>query len=386
MQAFFSYFLIFIAISLFVYYNMAMIPQGRGTKKRRIRPLTGKVLRYMFGSFDIGLDLGTSTVLVYVKGKGIVLREPSVVAIDKNTGRALAFGTAAQEMIGRTPGNILAVHPLRDGVISDYGVTRQMIREYIDKVCGFRLRKPRLVVSVPCGITEVEERAVFDAGSQAGARNVYLIEEPLAAAIGAGLDIYRPVGSMVVDIGGGTTDVAVISLNGLVESSTIRTAGVAFNEALIKYVKNKHKILIGDRTAEDLKLSIGCVHPSAQEREEEAKGRCLVTGLPKSFTISSAEMLEAFEETAGIICDEVHNVLERTPPELVGDIAQNGILLTGGGSQLAGFDKLITVKTGIFARVADDPVDCVANGCGKSLDDIADLQDSIMRTNRKTYL
>ena len=340
----------------------------------------------MFGSLDIGLDLGTATVLLYVKGQGIVLREPSVVAIDKNTGRALAFGTDAQNMIGRTPGNILAVRPLRDGVISDYGVTQQMIKHYLDKVSGFRLRKPRLVVCVPCNITEVEERAVFDAGTQGGARNVYLIEEPLAAAIGAGLDIYRPCGNMVVDIGGGTTDIAVVSLNGIVEASSLKIAGDEFNEAVIKYVKAKHKILIGDRTAEDLKIRLGCVYPMPSQREEEAKGRCLVTGLPKTFTISNAEMLEAFEEVAADICEEVHNVLERTPPELVGDIAQNGIVLTGGGSQLYGFDKLITAKTGIFCRVADDPVSCVAIGTGKSLDDITNLQESMMRTSRKSYL
>ena len=340
----------------------------------------------MFANYDIGLDLGTASVLVYVKGKGIVLREPSVVAIDKTTGKALAFGSEAQNMIGRTPTNIIAVRPLRDGVISDYGVTQRMIKEYIDKISGFRLRKPRLVVCVPCNITEVEERAVFDAGMQAGARNVFLIEEPLAAAIGAGLDIYRPSGNMVVDIGGGTTDIAVISLNGIVESTSLKIAGSDFDEALIKYVKTKHKILIGDRTAEDLKIKIGSVYPQKEEREEEAKGRCLITGLPKTFTISSSEVLEAFSEAAAAICEEVHSVLERTPPELMGDIAQNGIVLTGGGSLLYGFDKLICARTGIYTRVAEDPVSCVAIGTGKSLDDIANLQAGIMRTSRKNYL
>jgi len=340
----------------------------------------------MFANYDIGLDLGTASVLVYVKGKGIVLREPSVVAIDKNTGKALAFGTEAQNMIGRTPANIIAVRPLRDGVISDYGVTMRMIKEYIDKVSGFRFRKPRLVVCVPCDITEVEERAVFDAGMQAGARNVYLIEEPLAAAIGAGLDIYRPSGNMVVDIGGGTTDIAVISLNGIVESTSLKIAGSEFDEALIKYVKAKHKILIGDRTAEELKIRIGGVYPMKEEREEEAKGRCLITGLPKTFTITSSEVLEAFEEVSSAIVEEVHSVLERTPPELVGDISQNGIVLTGGGSLLYGFDKLICARTGIYARLAEDPVTCVAVGTGKSLDDIANLQTGVMRTSRKVYL
>ena len=283
-------------------------------------------------SKDIGIDLGTASILVYVKGKGVVLREPSVVAIDKNTGKLLKVGTEAQQMLGRTPGNIVAIRPLREGVISDYDMTERMLKEFIRKVTSFRLFKPRIVICVPSGITEVEERAVIDAGIQAGARRVYLIEEPVAAAIGAGIDIAKPDGHMIVDIGGGTTDIAVISLSGIVESTSIKIAGDQFDEAIVKYIRRKHNVLIGERTAEELKMQIGCVFPRPEEQTVEIKGRCLMTGLPRVFSVSSSEMIEAFEEVSTRILEAIHGVLERTPPELVADISTNGIVMTGGGS------------------------------------------------------
>jgi rod shape-determining protein MreB len=311
-------------------------------------------------SKDIGIDLGTASILIYIKGKGIVLREPSVVALDKNTGKLLTVGEEAQRMLGRTPGNIVAIRPLREGVISDYDMTERMLKELLRKVTSFRIFKPRVVICVPSGITEVEERAVVDAGIQAGARQVFLIEEPVAAAIGAGIDITQPDGHMVVDIGGGTSDIAVISLSGIVESSSIKIAGDQFNEAIIKYIRRKHNVLIGERTAEDLKISIGCVFPRPEEQTVEIKGRCLMTGLPRVFQVNSSEMIEAFEEVSERILEAIHGVLERTPPELVADISTNGIVLTGGGSLVWGFDKLIEARTGIETHVADDAVSCVA--------------------------
>ena len=276
---------------------------------------------------DIGIDLGTASVLIYIKGQGIVLNEPSVVAMDKNTGKLLKVGADAQAMLGRTPGNIVAIRPLRDGVISDYDMTERMLKEFIHKVNGFQLFKPRVIICVPSGITEVEERAVIDAGIQAGARSVYLIEEPVAAATGAGIDIAKPDGHLIIDIGGGTTDIAVISLSGVVESASIKVAGDMFNEAVVKYIRRKHNVLIGERTAEELKIQIGCVYPQEEEQTVEVKGRCLMTGLPKVFSVSSSEMIEAFEEPAERILEAVHSVLERTPPELVADISTNGIVI-----------------------------------------------------------
>jgi len=334
---------------------------------------------------DIGIDLGTASVLVFVKGKGVVLREPSVVALDKASGKAIAIGSEAQRMLGRTPGNIIAIRPMRDGVISDYEVTKQMIKEFIRKVCGFRLVKPRLVICVPSGITEVEERAVIDAGLDSGARQVFLIEEPVAAAIGAGIDIAKPEGNMIVDIGGGTTDVAVISLGGIVESHSIKVAGDRFDEAIIKYVRRKHNVLIGERTAEEVKINIGCVYPREENLVLEIKGRCLLTGLPKVIEITSAETMEAFEETTISIVEAIHLVLERTPPELVGDISSNGIIMTGGGSLVYGFDRLITEHTGIVTHVADDAVSCVVYGTGKALDNLAIMQDGTMNISRRRY-
>ena len=337
-------------------------------------------------SSDIGIDLGTATVLVYVKGKGIVLNEPSVVAVNKVTGELVAGGTEAQEALGRTPDNIIAIRPLREGVISDYEMTELMIKEFIRKVQGFRLFKPNVVICVPSIITEVEERAVIDAGTQAGAKRVFLIEEPVAAAIGAGLDISRPNGNLVVDIGGGTTDIAVISLGGIVESTSIKIAGDKFDEAIIKYVRRKHNALIGERTAEQVKKTIGCVYPRTEEEIMEVKGRCLMTGLPRTFTLSSSEILEALEEVSSAIVEAIHGVLERTPPELTGDISSNGIVMTGGGSLIWGFDKLVASKTGIPTRVADEAVSCVAYGTGNCLENLASMQDGTINLSRKRQM
>ncbi len=332
---------------------------------------------------DIGIDLGTASVLVYVKNKGIVLNEPSVVAMDKNTGKLLKVGEEARQMLGRTPGNIVAIRPLREGVISDYDMTERMLKEFIRKVSGFMVFKPRVIICVPSGITEVEERAVVDAGIQSGCRRVYLIEEPIAAAIGAGIDIMKPDGHMVVDIGGGTADIAVISLGGVVESASIKVAGDQFNEAVVKYMRRKHNILVGDSTAEKMKIAIGCVYPREEEAFMDVKGRCLLTGLPKTITVSSAEMLEAFEEPTESILESIHAVLERTPPELVADVSTNGIMMTGGGSMVYGFDKLITSRTGIATSVAENAIACVAEGTGRSLDMITDMQEGTMNLSRR---
>ena len=280
----------------------------------------------MFGfGQDIGIDLGTATVIAYVKGKGIVLREPAVVAVDKISGDVLAVGQEARRMLGRTPGNIVATRPLRDGVISDYTVTEKMLKYFINKVCGKFIFAPRIMICIPSQVTEVEKRAVIDAASQAGARKVYLIEEPIAAAIGAGIDISKPYGNMIVDIGGGTTDVAVISLGGSVVSTSLKIAGDKLDEAIVRYIKRKHNIMIGERTAEDLKINIGCVYPKIQDVEMDIRGRDLSTGLPKTITVYSSEMLEALIEPAMMIVDAVHSVLERTPPELAADISDKGI-------------------------------------------------------------
>ena len=327
----------------------------------------------MFGfGQDIGIDLGT--VIAYVKGKGIVLREPSVVAVDKNSGDVLAVGQEARRMLGRTPGNIVATRPLRDGVISDYTVTEKMLKYFINKVCGKFIFAPRIMICIPSQVTEVEKRAVIDAASQAGARKVYLIEEPIAAAIGAGIDISKPCGNMIVDIGGGTTDIAVISLGGSVVSTSLKVAGDKLDEAIVKYIKRKHNIMIGERTAEDLKINIGCVYPKIQDVEMDIRGRDLSTGLPKTITVYSSEMLEALIEPAMMIVDAVHSVLERTPPELAADISDRGIYMTGGGCLVDGLDKLLQEKTGINVMIADDAVSCVALGTGKALDNLDNLE------------
>ena len=325
----------------------------------------------MFGfGQDIGIDLGTATVIAYVKGKGIVLREPSVVAVYRNSGDVLAVGQEARRMLGRTPGNIIATRPLREGVISDYTVTEKMLKYFINKVCGKFIFAPRIMICIPSQVTEVEKRAVIDAASQAGARKVYLIEEPIAAAIGAGIDISKPCGNMIVDIGGGTTDVAVISLGGSVVSTSLKVAGDKLDEAIVKYIKRKHNIMIGERTAEDLKINIGCVYPKIQDMEMDIRGRDLATGLPKTVTIYSSEMLEALIEPAMMIVDAVHSVLEKTPPELASDISDRGIYMTGGGCLVDGLDKLLQEKTGINVMIAEDAVSCVALGTGKALDNL----------------
>ena len=338
-----------------------------------------------FSGNDIGIDLGTASILVFVKGKGIALCEPSVVAIDKNTGKTLAIGSEAQSMLGRTPGNIIAVRPLREGVISDYEMTEKMIKHFIKKVLGFRLFKPNVVICIPSVITEVEERAVIDAGEQAGARRVYLIEEPVAAAIGAGVDIAQPNGNMIVDIGGGTADVAVISLGGIVESSSVKVAGDKFDEAIIKYMRKEHKLYIGERTAEELKLTIGTAFPREEVVVQECRGRDLVTGLPKSVEVTSDEMMAALDEAMITITEAVHNVLEKTPPELAADISNSGIVLTGGGALLYGIDKRIEDRTGIKVRIADDPKSCVAIGTGTALDSLRALEGNSLN-RRAPYL
>ena len=323
---------------------------------------------------DIGIDLGTATVIAYVKGKGIVLREPSVVAVDSNTGEVLAVGKEARRMLGRTPGNIVATRPLREGVISNYTVTEKMLKYFINKVCGRFVFAPRIMICIPSRVTEVEKKAVIDAATQAGARKVYLIEEPIAAAIGAGIDISKPCGNMVVDIGGGTTDIAVLSLGGSVTSTSLKVAGDKFDEYIIKYIKKKHNIIIGERTAEDLKVNIGCVYPKMQDVEMDIRGRDLIDGLPKTITIHSSEMLEAMIEPALMIVDAVHSVLEKTPPELAADISDRGIYMTGGGCLVDGLDKLLQEKTGINVMIAQDTVSCVALGTGKALDNLDSLK------------
>jgi len=324
---------------------------------------------FVFGQ-DIGIDLGTATVIAYVKGKGVVLREPSVVAVDNNTNEVLAVGQEARRMLGRTPGNIVATRPLKDGVISNYTVTEKMLKYFINKIGGKSIFAPRIMICIPSQVTEVERKAVIDAASQAGARKVYLIEEPIAAAIGAGIDISKPCGNMIVDIGGGTTDIAVISLGGSVVSTSIKVAGDKFDEAVIKYIKKKHNVIIGERTAEELKVNIGCVYPKIQDIEMDIRGRDLTTGLPKTLTIYSSEMMEALIEPAMMIVDAVHSVLEKTPPELAADISDKGIYMTGGGSLLDGLDKLLQEKTGINVMIANDTVSCVALGTGKALDNL----------------
>ena len=319
---------------------------------------------------DIGIDLGTASILVYIRGKGVVLKEPSVVAFDRDTNKIKAIGEDARLMLGRTPGNIVAVRPLRQGVISDYTVTEKMMKYFIQKAMGRRtLRKPRIAVCVPSGVTEVEKKAVEDATYQAGARDVSIIEEPIAAAIGAGIDISKPCGNMIVDIGGGTSDIAVISLGGTVVSASIKVAGDDFDEAIVRHMRKKHNMLIGERTAEDIKITIGAAHPKPQEEYMEIKGRDLLTGLPKNVRISSSEVVEAIREPVTAIVDAIKEALEETPPELAADIMEKGIMLTGGGALLSGLDKIIKIETGMPVCIAENPLDCVALGTGKCLEE-----------------
>ena len=339
---------------------------------------------HMFGmSMDIGVDLGTANVLVYIKGKGIVLREPSVVAIDRDTNTVLAVGEEARRMLGRTPGNIIAIRPLREGVIADYDTTETMLRHFIQKVVPRKIFfKPRIMVCIPSGVTTVEKRAVLEAAVQAGAKKTYLIEEPLAAALGAGLDISEPCGSMVIDIGGGTTDVAVLSLGGIVVSESLRVGGDKFDEALVRYVKREYNVMIGERTAEQMKVNIGTALATGRNESMEIRGRDLVSGLPKTLRITSAETFDALYESVSLIVQRVKTVLEITPPELSSDIMDRGIVMTGGGSMLYGLDKLIQQETGIPTYLAEDPLSCVALGTGKALDSLGTLEDSLTTLKR----
>lgn len=328
-----------------------------------------------FFAKDIGIDLGTANTLVHVKGKGIVVREPSVVAINKKSNTILAVGDEAKSMIGRTPGDIVAIRPMKDGVIADFDVTQSMLKYFIKKAfTGGIMSKPRVVICVPSGVTEVEKRAVEEASLQAGAKEAYLIEEPMAAAIGANLPVEEPSGSMIVDIGGGTSEVAVISLGGIVTSKSLRIAGDEFDEAIVHYVKKEYNLMIGERTAEEIKMTIGAAYPKPKEEYMEVRGRDLITGLPKNLSISSAEIMEALKEPINSIVDSIKYTLEKTPPELASDIMDKGIMLAGGGALLSGLDKLIKEETGMSVMVAENPLDCVAIGAGKVLDEIETLK------------
>ncbi|MBO6113154.1 MAG: rod shape-determining protein [Lachnospiraceae bacterium] len=327
---------------------------------------------------DIGIDLGTASVLVYIRGKGVVLKEPSVVAFDRDTNKIKAIGEDARLMLGRTPGNIVAIRPMRQGVISDYTVTEKMLKYFIQKAVGKKtFRKPRICVGVPSAASEVERKAVEDAAYQAGAREVGIIEEPIAAAIGAGIDISKACGNMIVDIGGGTSDIAVISLGGAVESTSIKIAGDDFDEAIVRYMRKKHNLLIGERTAEDLKINIGSVFQRPEIDYMDVRGRNLLTGLPVTIEVSSEETEEALKETTSQIVEAIHSVLERTPPELAADIAGRGIVLTGGGCLLRGLEELITEKTGINTMTAEDPMTAVAIGTGKYVDFLSGYHDEV---------
>lgn len=337
-------------------------------------------------SEEVGIDLGTANVLIYIDGKGIVLQEPSVVAVNRDTREILAVGSEAKRMIGRTPGNIAAIRPLRDGVISDYDVTEKMLQYFIRKACGTtRFFKPRIIVCVPSGVTEVEKRAVKEAVMQAGSRSVYLIEEPVAAAIGAGIDIAGPEGIMIIDIGGGTTDIAVISMGSIVTSISVKTAGDKFDDNIVKYMRRNYNLFIGERMAEKLKKEIGAAYHSEEIMRALCKGRDLVSGLPETVEISSTEILDALEEPLDEICEAVHNVLEKTPPELAADVGESGIMITGGGAYLRGIDKRIQQRTGIRTMIADEADFCVARGTGESLKYI-DVISKNSLNRRETYI
>jgi len=336
-----------------------------------------------FFAKDIGIDLGTANTLVHVKGKGIVIREPSVVAINKSTKTILAVGDDAKSMIGRTPGDIVAIRPMKDGVIADFDITQSMLKYFIKRAMGGSVvSKPRVVICVPSGVTEVEKRAVEEATLAAGAKEAYLIEEPMAAAIGANLPVEEPTGSMIVDIGGGTSEVAVISLGGVVTSKSLRIAGDEFDEAIVHFVKKEYNLMIGERSAEQIKLSIGNAFPKPKEEYMEVRGRDLITGLPKNITISSSEINEALKEPINSIVDSIKYTLEKTPPELASDIMDKGIMLAGGGALLSGLDKLIHEETGMPVMVAENPLDCVAIGTGKVLEEIETLK-RVLITPRK---
>ena len=335
---------------------------------------------------DIAIDMGTNDVLLFVRGKGVQVREPTIVAVDKYTGKLLKVGREAQKMLGRTPASIVPIHPIASGVISDYDMTVAMLRELIGRVTSFSLFKPRVLLTVPGSISGVEERALIDAAVEAGARKVYLVESAVATATGAGVDVSKPDGHLVIDIGGGTTETAVVSLGGVAECESIRVAGGEFDEAIVRYIRRRHNVLIGAKTAEEVKMSIGCLVQKPDIGLEEVKGRDLVTGLPKMVQISSAELVDVLMEPAKAILESIHLVLERTPPELVSDISQNGIIMSGGGSLLYGFDRLVEEDTGIRTLVVDDPVSCQAYGAGKMLHALNDMTDGMVNFARKRQL
>ena len=343
---------------------------------------------FQFFTQDLGIDLGTANVLIYADGQGVVIREPSVVAVDKNSGKILQVGAAARNMLGRTPGNVVAMHPLKDGVISDHELTVKMLQSLFHSInkSSIFAPKPRVVISVPSGITEVEERTIINAAAEAGARRVYLIEEPLAAALGAGLDLNSPTGHMVVDIGAGTTDIAVLSMNGVATSSSLKVAGNAFDEAIARYVRRKHGVIIGQTTAEDVKIQIGSVYPRNEDPTMVVKGRDAKNGIPRELILSASEVSEVLIRMGRQIADEVLSVLEDTSPELVGDIAQTGITLTGGGAQIYGMDMLLSERTGVRCTLADDAPSCVVYGCGRSLAWINQMTEGPINVARKRLL
>ncbi len=341
----------------------------------------------LFSGFikDLGVDLGTANTLVYIKGKGIVAREPSVVAIQANTKQVLAVGEEAKRMIGRTPGNIIAIRPLKDGVIADFDITKSMLKHFIRKATKRRtFFQPRVVVCVPSGVTEVEKRAVEEAAIHAGARDAYLIEEPMAAAIGAGLPVQEPTGSMIVDIGGGTTEVAIISLGGIVTSKSIRVGGDELDDSIVNFIKKEYSLMIGERTAEEVKIAIGTADINSKEETMEIRGRDMISGLPKTINVNSTEVYNAMKEPIFNIVDAIKSTLEKSPPELASDIMEFGIMLTGGGALLEGLDRLIIKETGIPVHIADNPLDCVAIGTGKALDSIEVLKKTITSNRRKS--
>ncbi len=337
-------------------------------------------------SRDLGIDLGTTNVVIYAEGRGIVLREPSVVAVDKNTGKVLKVGSAARNMLGRTPGNVVAMRPVKDGVVSDYELTEKMLFEFFRSIFKYSFVKPRCIISVPSGITSIEERAVVQIALEAGARRVYLIEEPLAAALGANLSFSGPDGHMVVDVGGGTTDIGVLTMNGLANSASLKVAGDAFDDAILRYVRKKYGLIIGQTTAEEIKITVGSLVERPESVEMQVKGRDYKTGLPKEVTVTSGDTFDALRRPARQITDEILSVLEQTTPELVADIARHGIVLTGGGSLIWGMDKLISERTGMNVTVADDADSCVAYGCGKSLSWINRMVEGPINIARRRLL
>lgn len=340
----------------------------------------------LFFSRDLGIDLGTSNVLIYAAGKGVILREPAVIALDRSTGKVLQIGAAARNMLGRTPGNVVAVHPLQNGVISDYELTARMLGEMIRRVVKNTVVKPRMIVSVPSCITEVEERAVIQAAMEAGARRVYLIEAPLAAGLGAQLDISTPEGHMIVDIGGGTTNIGVLTINGVADSAAVKVGGMEFDEAIIRYLRRHFGVIIGSNTAEDVKLTVGCVWERPENLSILVKGRDVKTGLAREVEVNSQDVLEALRRPARQITDKILDVLEQTTPELVADIAKNGIVLTGGASRIYGMDQLIQERTEMRCMLADDAESCVAYGCGKSLAWMNHMQENTINIARRRLL